>query len=143
MRVLVLGANGFVGSAIVGALIQAGIEVRAFVRDPDKVTRRFPQIEAIRVDLRDAAVRVPAYWHPALDQVDAVINAAGVLQPRREDDAWAIHCLAATSELSPPAHQISAGAVSAIEGRLAKVSYQAASLGRPFRQSSAARRKSR
>ncbi len=91
MRVLILGANGFLGSAIVRALLRADINVRAAVRDPDKLARRFPRVEAIKAELRDEAAWRPDFWHAALDGVDAVVNAAGVLQPRRARDAWAVH----------------------------------------------------
>ncbi len=91
MRVLVLGANGFVGSAIVAALIRADIEVRGVVRDPNKLARRFPDIDVFKADLLDASARESGFWLPALDGVDAVVNAAGVLQPRRQRDTWAVH----------------------------------------------------
>jgi len=91
MRVLVLGANGFLGSAIVLALQRAGIEVRAAVREPNKFIRRFPGLVAIKVDLADEAASRPNYWRLALDGVEAVVNAAGVLQPRRARVAWAVH----------------------------------------------------
>jgi nucleoside-diphosphate-sugar epimerase len=35
MHVLVLGANGFIGSTIVAALIRAGMKVTGLVRDPE------------------------------------------------------------------------------------------------------------
>lgn len=92
MRVLVLGANGFVGSAIVAALVRAGMTVRCVVRDPDKLVSRFPGIETVKSNLRDESARDPEYWTEALTGVDAVVNAAGVLQPRRERDAWRVHC---------------------------------------------------
>lgn len=91
MRVLVLGGNGFLGSAIISALQRAGMTVRAAVRDPRKFQNRFPDIDAVGVDLTDAAASQPDYWGAALDGVDAVVNAAGVLQPRRARDAWAVH----------------------------------------------------
>lgn len=91
MRVLVLGANGFIGSAVAAALTEAGTTVRAGVRDVGTFARRFPAMEAVSVDLRDTAAHDPAYWQPALQDVDAVVNVAGVLQPRREADAWAVH----------------------------------------------------
>ncbi len=91
MRVLVVGANGFIGSAIVAALIRAGMDVRGVVRDPAKLVQRFPGIEAAKADLRDKSAWESAYWNEALAGVDAVVNAAGVLQPRRARDAWAVH----------------------------------------------------
>ncbi len=94
MRVLVLGANGFLGSAIVRALLESGIDVRGAVRDPEKLCRRFPAIEAVRVELCDTSTHEPSTWSPLLDEVDAVVNAAGVLQTRRDEDAFAIHHLA-------------------------------------------------
>lgn len=91
MRVLVAGANGFIGSAVVAALLRAGFAVRAVVRSPEKFKSRFPSAETLSADLRDEAAGDPGYWDTALDDVDAVVNAAGVLQPRREADAWAVH----------------------------------------------------
>lgn len=94
MRVLVVGANGFIGSAIVAALTRAGMDVRGVVRDPEKLAKRFPGIEAAKVDLRDKSAWESSFWNGALDGVDAVVNAAGVLQPRRARDAWAVHLYA-------------------------------------------------
>lgn len=91
MRVLVLGANGFVGSAIVAALLHADFAVRAVVRNPAKLKSRFPSAETLSADLRDESSGQPGYWDAALKDVDAVVNAAGVLQPRRAADAFAIH----------------------------------------------------
>jgi len=91
MRVLVLGANGFIGSAVVAALLRAGIAVRAVVRGPEKFKSRFPSAETLSADLCDDAAGVPGSWKTALDDVDAVVNAAGVLQPRRAVDAFAVH----------------------------------------------------
>ena len=90
MRLLVIGANGFIGSAIVAAARAAGIDIRGAVRDPDRLTSRFPGVEAFAVDLAAASAHVPAFWKPALNGIDAVIFAAGVLQPRGRDAAWAI-----------------------------------------------------
>lgn len=94
MRVLVLGANGFIGSAVVAALLRADFTVRAVVRRPEKFKNRFPSAETLSADLCNGVAVVPGYWRSALDEVDAVVNAAGVLQPRRADDAFAVHARA-------------------------------------------------
>lgn len=92
MRILVLGANGFIGSAIVAALLRADMIVRCAVRQPDAMANRFPGVETVRSDLRDEAASDPAYWRDAVSGVDAVVNVAGVLPPRRDSDAWSVHC---------------------------------------------------
>lgn len=91
MKVLILGGAGFIGSAIVKALIAHGMTVSAAVRDPVKLHRRFPTVDALAVDLRSPAATDPGFWRERLDGVEAVINAAGVLSPRRTRDAWAVH----------------------------------------------------
>lgn len=91
MRILVLGANGFIGSSVVGALIEAGFMVYSVVRKPALLRRRFPSIETFQVDLRDETAKDPAFWNQAVENVDAIVNVAGVLQAQRERDAWAVH----------------------------------------------------
>ncbi|RED54278.1 NAD(P)H-binding protein [Aestuariispira insulae] len=88
MKILLTGANGFIGGHILSALRVAGHEVVAAVRNPD----RFPRLEkvtVIRADMnRDVS---PADWAGRLDGVDAVINCAGILQQRHGQSIWAIH----------------------------------------------------
>ena len=91
MRVLVLGASGFMGSAIVAALRQAGFGTRCIVRHPDKFRRRFPAAEARPLNLASVEARTVEHWAGLLDGIDAVVNAAGVLQPVRAAEAWAVH----------------------------------------------------
>jgi UDP-glucose 4-epimerase len=45
LRVLLTGANGFIGAHLTAALIEAGHHVRAAVRKPSALTVRFPAIE--------------------------------------------------------------------------------------------------
>lgn len=52
MTILVTGATGTIGSALVGSLAQSGVSARAMTRAPEK--HRFPQgIEAVRGDMSD------------------------------------------------------------------------------------------
>lgn len=76
MRVLVCGATGLVGSAVMRALRRAGHEVWAFVRDPRKLTDdvvgpQGPPVRLIRGEMREQASYVPY-----VRQVDAVVQAA-------------------------------------------------------------------
>lgn len=89
MRVLLTGANGFIGSHIAAALLERGHAVVAAVRDPDKLARRFPSLEAVACDLN--RFTRPADWSPLVSGCDAVVNCAGILQTRRGDAAARIH----------------------------------------------------
>lgn len=95
MRILLTGANGFIGSALVRALLRDGHQVRAVVRHTEAFVLRFPACEAVALDLEQDRAHDPTTWQPLLSGVDAVVNAAGVLQPRRRKTAWAVHLHAA------------------------------------------------
>ncbi len=89
MRVLVTGANGFIGRHITAALLDAGHGVVAAVRDVDGIRRIFPEITAVAVDMnRDLSADD---WAPRIEDVAAVVNCAGVLQGSRRQSIEAIH----------------------------------------------------
>ncbi|MBV8575690.1 MAG: NAD(P)H-binding protein, partial [Acetobacteraceae bacterium] len=77
MRVLVLGAGGFLGARIVVGLLSRGHDVICAGRSPRAIERRFPSCAVMHADLgRDDA----STWRPKLAGIDAVVNAAGVLR---------------------------------------------------------------
>jgi uncharacterized protein YbjT (DUF2867 family) len=89
MRILLLGANGFIGGHVLAALRGAGHQVVAGVRDPAALMRRVPGLHAIQADFN--ADTEAATWAPRLAGIDAVVNCAGVLQGGRGQDIAAIH----------------------------------------------------
>ncbi|GGF45333.1 nucleoside-diphosphate sugar epimerase [Aliidongia dinghuensis] len=88
-RVLLTGANGFIGRYLMGHLLAAGYHVVPAVRRPEEIDRLETAPAAIRVDMnRDVR---PEDWLPRLDGIDVVINCAGVLQGRPGQSIEAIH----------------------------------------------------
>ena len=92
MHVLVIGANGFIGSAVVAALRKAGHKTRCVVRNTSKLDRRFPGIDAVSLDLTGRDALDEEHWCRLLEGIDAVVNVAGVLQPLKPSVAWNVHC---------------------------------------------------
>lgn len=78
VRILLLGAYGFIGSAIARELTARGHEVAGLGRDCDYGRRILPQLNWIEVDL--ARMTAAESWQPLLDGRDVVINASGLLQ---------------------------------------------------------------
>ncbi|GAA2751575.1 NAD-dependent epimerase/dehydratase family protein [Kitasatospora cinereorecta] len=76
MRVLVSGAFGFVGTAVVRQLAAAGHQVRALGHRAEPPAG-LPVAEVVRGDVRE-----PAVWREALDGVDAVCHLAALTRGR-------------------------------------------------------------
>ena len=69
MKIALIGATGFVGSAVLKELLTRGHEVRALVRNPGKLAAQ-AGLQAVKVDVTDAAAVAEA-----VRGVDAVISA--------------------------------------------------------------------
>jgi uncharacterized protein YbjT (DUF2867 family) len=79
--ILVTGANGFVGSHIVPALIDAGHRVLALVRDDDgaaEVERRLTPAQRARLEIRRGDVTKPDTLPAAFAGADAVLHLAAI-----------------------------------------------------------------
>jgi uncharacterized protein YbjT (DUF2867 family) len=87
--ILVIGAYGFIGSAIARMLAGAGYPVRGLGRSAARGRRMLPGIDWVEGDLR--AMTRPEDWTAALDGTAAVVNAAGVLQDGAGDSVRAVH----------------------------------------------------
>ncbi|MBU2665344.1 NAD(P)H-binding protein [Actinoplanes bogorensis] len=80
MRILVLGATGFVGRRLVAALQQAGHEVRCLARDPRKAEG--PGVEVVKGDMLD-----PEAVSRAVDGVHAVYFCVHTLSKQADPSA--------------------------------------------------------
>lgn len=77
MRILIVGAGGFVGRHLLARLMEADDTVVAAGRNSDRLRRLFAHTITMGCDLaRDNA----ADWHPRLVGIDAVINLAGLIR---------------------------------------------------------------
>lgn len=89
MRILITGANGFIGAYLTAYLLQQGHHVTCCVRDIKATQRRFPSAKVIACDFNHD-ITIDA-WLPRLDHIDAVINCAGVLTGSARQNMNNIH----------------------------------------------------
>lgn len=86
--VMVVGATGFIGRRIAGALIAAGFDVLPAARNSKSAKRRFPKSTVLHCDLaRDSQ----SDWEARLTGVDAVVNAAGLLDSGHGESLKSVH----------------------------------------------------
>jgi uncharacterized protein YbjT (DUF2867 family) len=88
MRVLLTGAYGLIGSAVLARLHRDGHELIAAGRSIGEAQRRFPYARWVAADFR--RLTTAADWKPFLAGVDAVVNCVGVLQDGGRDDVQAV-----------------------------------------------------
>ena len=86
MRVLLTGATGFIGSAVLARLAAEGHDVRAVARRPGA---GLTPAEWCNLDL--ARTTDAAAWRPLLEDMDAVVHCAGVLQDGPGDSSRGVH----------------------------------------------------
>ncbi len=77
MKVLLLGADGFIGRHIAFYLRDQGIHVTAQARHPSKLARM--GFATLQADFTNRATHAPAFWQPHLDAQTHILNAAGLL----------------------------------------------------------------
>ena len=92
MSVLVTGATGFIGRHICACLLGKSYVVTGAARNVTSLTRRFPGVNCVRVDMN--RMLSPNDWIPLLAGIDAVVNCAGILQSSATQSAEAIHAAA-------------------------------------------------
>lgn len=95
MRILLLGATGFIGSAVLQRLREAGHAVTAIGRGLASARRRRPDVDWVQADI--AGLTTEAAWQPLLGGIEAVVNCAGALQDSARDDVAAVQSAAPRS----------------------------------------------
>src|SRR5258708_3904696 len=99
MKVLVTGASGFLGGHVAERLAARGDHVRALVRRSSKRDH----LEKIpRIELSEGALEDPERTAAAIDGVDAIVHAAGLVKARDTDEFFTVN-VGGTSNLVAPA----------------------------------------
>ena len=99
MRILVTGASGFVGRAVVEDLAAQGHRVRAAMRQPADIFARTVEVVAVSDLAR------PLEWRPLLSEIDTVVHLAGIAHTTSDlgDDLYDRVNRAATAALAAAA----------------------------------------
>lgn len=78
MHIFLTGATGYIGSAVLDAMIKGGHQVTAIARDPEKAERLLTKGATPII----AELGLPKYYVPALKSADAVVHTAYESSPR-------------------------------------------------------------
>ncbi len=89
MNILLTGATGFIGRHILQSLENEGHNVTACVRNPEKLQQCFPNTCFIEVDF--AKANSLENWLPYLNNIDAVINAVGIIAETSQQQFSQLH----------------------------------------------------
>jgi uncharacterized protein YbjT (DUF2867 family) len=89
VRVLLTGATGLIGSAVLARLREAGHEVIAVSRGSGSASLRSLASHIVRINISQATDAED--WLPHLKQVDAVVNCAGILQDSPGQSSAGVH----------------------------------------------------
>lgn len=89
MRILLTGANGFIGSAVRARLGKLGHDIIPVTR------RRGSRQGGVALDIAEATS--PEDWLPHLKGIDAVVNCAGILQDGPGESATGVHVAGASA----------------------------------------------
>jgi uncharacterized protein YbjT (DUF2867 family) len=92
MRVLVTGAYGLIGSAVLARLNRDGHALVGAGRSVAAARRSFPYAQWVAADFH--ALTTAEAWWPLLDGIDAVVNCVGAFQTSVRDDLRRIHVAA-------------------------------------------------
>ena len=88
MKVLVLGANGFIGSGVCRKLLADGHSVSGIGRNVARASRMMPDVLWTQIDI--ARLQQPENWRALVEGMEAIVNCAGALQDGARDDLAAL-----------------------------------------------------
>lgn len=84
MKILILGATGFIGAAVARKLAAEGHSVTGLGRSPQRARNQLKDLKWLQADLNDLTQATD--WTPLIRGQDVVVNCAGALQDGLHDD---------------------------------------------------------
>lgn len=81
-RVLVLGADGFIGRHVAFHLRAQGWDVLAHARRPKRLSQM--GFDVLRCDLTSSKAADPEFWRARIEGIEAVVNTAGILNGTKQ-----------------------------------------------------------
>ena len=89
MHVLLTGASGFIGNAVLRELLRQGHCVSACSREPERLPPSSPAAKVYVIDF--AGMTAVEQWLPYLAGVDAIVNCAGIIAETETQTFASIH----------------------------------------------------
>ena len=88
MNILLTGASGFIGSAVLRALLRQGHQVSACCRHPGRLIAS-PNIKYLPVDFM--STNSVEHWLPHLHDIDVIINCVGIIAESKGQSFAQLH----------------------------------------------------
>ncbi|NOV31996.1 NAD(P)H-binding protein [Methylomonas sp. ZR1] len=89
MNILLTGATGFIGSAVLHELLRRGHQVTACCRHPERLLIDNPNLTRLNLDFAQAGVI--DYWLPHLQAADAIVNCVGIIAENNNQSFAQLH----------------------------------------------------
>lgn len=89
MKILLCGANGFIGSHLLAYLLKHQYYVKCCTRHPEQLKEQNPFIETVYADFNTYIYEDS--WTAILESIDVVINCVGILHPSKNQNIENIH----------------------------------------------------
>lgn len=125
-NVVLIGASGFVGTALLNELLKRGHRVTALVRNPDKISAQSDQLEVVMADVadveqvanlckgKDAVVSAynPGWTNPNIYE-DTLRNYTAILEAVRQSGVKRLLCVGGAGTLfcAPGVRLLDAGCI--------------------------------
>lgn len=89
MHILLSGVTGFIGNAVLRALLRQGHRITVCCRHPERLPIFRPDIHPLPVDFMSADS--VEHWLPHLHGVDAIVNCVGIIAENTEQSFTQLH----------------------------------------------------